>query len=57
MDFLENPNVKNRYNKYKYRLKKWENEFMEKYGRPPSKVIGATVMYLFTYFSKFLSHC
>ncbi|XP_044014928.1 ATP-dependent DNA helicase Q4 [Aphidius gifuensis] len=37
MEFLENPNIKNRYNKYKYRLKKWENEFMEKYGRPPSK--------------------
>lgn len=39
MNLLEDPDVKSRYQKYKYKIKKWENDFIEKYARPPKKVM------------------
>ncbi|XP_014486167.1 PREDICTED: ATP-dependent DNA helicase Q4 isoform X1 [Dinoponera quadriceps] len=37
MEFLENPAFKTKYFKNKLRVKLWESDFMEKYGRKPNK--------------------
>ncbi|EFN84636.1 ATP-dependent DNA helicase Q4 [Harpegnathos saltator] len=37
MEFLENPVFKTKYLKNKLRVKLWESDFMEKYGRKPNK--------------------
>lgn len=38
MELLENPTFKTKYLKNKLRVKLWESDFMEKYGRKPNKV-------------------
>ncbi|KAK2586565.1 hypothetical protein KPH14_011449 [Odynerus spinipes] len=37
MELLEDPLFKSKYQKYKRRVKIWESNFMEKYGRKPNK--------------------
>ncbi|XP_014611463.1 PREDICTED: ATP-dependent DNA helicase Q4 [Polistes canadensis] len=37
MELLQDPVFKSRYQKYKRRVKLWESNFMEKYGRKPTK--------------------
>ncbi|KAG8038272.1 hypothetical protein G9C98_006599 [Cotesia typhae] len=37
MTLLDDPAVNNKYMKCKIRVKKWESDFMEKYGRKPTK--------------------
>ncbi|THK33065.1 ATP-dependent DNA helicase Q4 [Diachasma alloeum] len=37
MELLEHPSVKIKYQKCKLRVKRWESDFMEKYGRRPNK--------------------
>lgn len=38
MNSLDDPAVNNKYLKCKIRMKRWESDFMEKYGRKPTKV-------------------
>ncbi|XP_063974668.1 ATP-dependent DNA helicase Q4 [Diachasmimorpha longicaudata] len=37
MELLENPSIKIKYQKCKLRVKRWESDYMEKYGRRPNK--------------------
>ncbi|XP_011299654.1 ATP-dependent DNA helicase Q4 [Fopius arisanus] len=37
MELLENPSIKVKYQKCKLRVKRWESNFMEQYGRRPNK--------------------
>ncbi|XP_058796994.1 ATP-dependent DNA helicase Q4 isoform X2 [Phymastichus coffea] len=37
MDLMQNPTFKTKYQKHKMRVKFWESEFMEKFGRRPTK--------------------
>ncbi|XP_046823310.1 ATP-dependent DNA helicase Q4 [Vespa crabro] len=37
MELLQDPIFKSRYQKYKRRVKLWESDFMEKYGRKPTR--------------------
>ncbi|KAF7394636.1 hypothetical protein HZH66_007810 [Vespula vulgaris] len=37
MELLQDPVFKSRYQKYKRRVKLWESDFMEKYGRKPTR--------------------
>lgn len=43
MKILEDPIFKTKYMKSKLRVKKWESDFMEKYGRKPNKVCCLSV--------------
>lgn len=38
MDLMDDPTFKTKYQKQKVRVKLWESDFMEKYGRKPNKV-------------------
>lgn len=38
MSSLDDPKIKSKYQKCKYKVKRWESDFMEKYGRKPNKV-------------------
>lgn len=38
MDLIENPELRETYDKYKLTVKCWECKFKKKYGRLPSKV-------------------
>jgi len=38
MELFEDPIFKTKYLKNKLRVKRWESDFMEKYGRKPNKV-------------------
>lgn len=38
MELFDDPKVKRTYLKSKIRVKQWESNFMEKYGRKPNKV-------------------
>lgn len=38
MELLEDPVFKTKYTKNKLRVKLWESDFMDKYGRKPNKV-------------------
>ncbi|XP_011502558.1 PREDICTED: ATP-dependent DNA helicase Q4 [Ceratosolen solmsi marchali] len=37
MNLMEDPNFKTKYHKHKIRVKLWESDFMEKFGRKPNK--------------------
>ncbi|XP_034942130.1 ATP-dependent DNA helicase Q4 [Chelonus insularis] len=37
MSSLDDPATKNKYQKCKFRVKRWESDFMDKYGRKPNK--------------------
>jgi len=56
MDLLKDPVLKTRYLKNKIRIKGWERDFMEKYGRKPNKV-GYNVVHFFIFFFTFGMKC